>query len=113
MLNRLFGARANIPEVTVEEALRRQSRGALLVDVRQTEEWAQGHVPGARHIPLGELDRRVRELPQDAEVLLLCARGNRGARATALLQRTGFPPAASVAGGIVAWAERGLPLTRG
>lgn len=110
MLHRLFGAKPDVPEVNVAEAQQRQAQGALMLDVREPEEWASGHVPGATHIPLGELGRRLADLPRDRELLTVCARGNRSARAAELLQQAGYGRVASVSGGIVAWAERGLPV---
>jgi rhodanese-related sulfurtransferase len=101
MFNRLFGLGANTPEIPPAEAQRRLAAGALLVDVREADEWAEGHVPG-----------RLAELPKDREILLICRSGNRSARATALLKRAGIDSAFNVAGGIGAWVRQGLPITR-
>lgn len=67
--------------IDVQEASRRQAAGALVVDVRQPEEWRQGHAPGATLIPLGSLGNRVSEVPRDREVLLICRSGNRSGTA--------------------------------
>ena len=97
------------PEVDVREALRRQAAGALLLDVREPDEWAAGHADGARHIPLGELAARQRELPREREILLICRSGRRSAQAVGLLVQAGHPSATNVAGGMQAWARAGLP----
>jgi rhodanese-related sulfurtransferase len=97
------------PEVDVHEALRRQAAGALLVDVREPDEWAAGHANGAHHIPLGELAARQHELPRDREILLICRSGRRSSQAVGLLLQAGHPSPTNVAGGMQAWARAGLP----
>lgn len=89
------------------------SGDAVLVDVREPDEWAEGHVAGATHIPLGELPSRLAEVPRDREVLLFCRSGNRSGAATSLLRKQGFDRATNVEGGITAWRRAGLPVTRG
>lgn len=99
-------------DVDPVEARRRQRAGALLVDVREPDEWAAGHAAGTVHIPLGQLVLHQAELPRDREVLLICASGNRSAAATELLRRVGHPQATNVAGGTKAWTRAGLPVAR-
>ncbi len=112
MFGRLFGAAAGTPSASVTEAQARQQQGALVVDVRERHEWTSGHVPGARHIPLGRLAQAAASLPTDRDLLVICHSGNRSARATDLLQRAGLSRATNVAGGMLAWSRAGLPLTR-
>ncbi|MHB8621202.1 MAG: rhodanese-like domain-containing protein [Chloroflexota bacterium] len=100
------------PEVSVEEAKRRLDEGAILIDVRDPEEWRSGHAGGARHIPLGQLGSRIDEVPRDKEVLLICRSGGRSASAVRLLRNAGYEKAINVAGGTTAWAQRGLPVSR-
>lgn len=109
VFRRLLGRRS-VPEVTPEEALRRQQAGALIVDVREPEEWRAGHIPGAVHVPLGELSGRVRELDPERELILVCRSGNRSAQATALLQQAGFRQVYNLAGGLIAWGRHRLPI---
>ncbi len=109
ILRRLF-TRQPVPEVTPEEARRRQQAGALIVDVREPEEWRAGHIPGAVHVPLGELGARLHELDAERELILVCRSGNRSARATVLLQQAGFRQVYNLAGGLVAWTRQRLPL---
>jgi phage shock protein E len=117
MFNRFFGKSA-VPApasaVDVTEAKRRlDSREAVLIDVREPDEWREGHVAGARHIPLGDLPARLGEVPQDRPVLLFCRSGNRSGKATAFLRQQGYGQATNVEGGITAWQRAGLPVMRG
>jgi rhodanese-related sulfurtransferase len=83
---------------------------AVLIDVRETWEWDQQRVPGAVHIPLGELPQRLDEIPADRDVYVHCHLGGRSARAVEYLRGHGRPRAINVSGGIEGWAEAGLPL---
>ncbi len=112
LLQRLMG-RSDIPEVDAEEAKRRQDAGALVVDVREPDEWAEGHVAGAAHIPLGQLPGRSKELPSGRELLFICRSGNRSLMAAKQARAAGRDRVANVAGGTVAWTQRGLPTERG
>jgi rhodanese-related sulfurtransferase len=101
------------PTIDVTETQRRLDSGAaLLIDVREPEEWRDGHVPGAVHLPLGQLDARLSEIPREQDILLFCRSGNRSGRATAALRSIGFTRVTNVSGGILAWTEQGLPLER-
>src|SRR5579875_468498 len=86
--------------------------GAVVVDVREPEEYMAGHVPGARLIPLGELPARAGELPRSRRVYVICASGNRSAQAAQWLARSGWD-AVSVAGGTSAWQRSGNPVVTG
>jgi rhodanese-related sulfurtransferase len=97
------------PEMDVEEGRRRFAAGALLLDVREPNEWDAGHVEGARWIPLGDLAARYEELPRDREIVVICRSGGRSAKATDALVQLGFS-AMNLAGGTQAWAEHGHPL---
>jgi len=83
--------------------------GAMLLDVREPAEWQAGHVRGAFHVPLGQLEDRVREVPRDRRVVVICRSGNRSATATSLLVRAGFD-VVNLRGGMQAWASSGLPV---
>ena len=98
--------------VDVREASRRQAAGAVLIDVRQPEEWQQGHVPGAMLIPLGSLRDRVAEVPRDRDVLLICRSGNRSGTAQRQLLELGYDRVFNVSGGMNAWTHSGLPVER-
>jgi rhodanese-related sulfurtransferase len=83
--------------------------GAQLVDVRTADEHAAGHIAGATHVPLERLDEATGALERDRPLVVYCRGGNRSAMAAEALRRSGWH-AHSIAGGLVAWAESGLPL---
>ena len=82
---------------------------AVLVDVRNDDEWAAGHAPGAVHVPLADLPARLGELDLGSPVHVVCRGGGRSARATAWLVQNGVD-AVNVDGGMGAWAEAGRPM---
>jgi rhodanese-related sulfurtransferase len=98
-----------VPSVEVAELAPALPEGTVLLDVREPDEWAAGHAPEARHIPLGELPARLGELPTDAELYVVCRGGGRSARATAWLNANGWD-ATNVAGGMKSWAAAGRQL---
>ena len=82
---------------------------AWLLDVREDDEWAAGHVPGATHVPLGQLGARTAEVPQDQQIYVICRSGIRSARAAQALNGAGWQ-ALNVAGGMQDWAAAGRPM---
>jgi len=82
---------------------------AWLLDVREPDEWAAGHVPGARHIPLGQVAARTAEIPPDETIYVICRSGVRSARAAQALAGGGWQ-AINVAGGMQDWAAAGRPM---
>jgi rhodanese-related sulfurtransferase len=88
-----------------------QGEGSLaLIDVRTDQEVARGVIPGARHIPLQQLAGRFGEIPRDRPVVFYCQSGARSAQASYFLASQGWADVSNLAGGIVAWAGRGLPV---
>ena len=85
----------------------------IIVDVREADEWAEGHIEEATHIPLGQLGARTREIPQDREVIVVCHSGQRSAMATSLLLRAGYTHVVNMTGGMHAWELQHLPIARG
>jgi rhodanese-related sulfurtransferase len=108
-----LGAGKTRQEVDVTEAKRRHGGGALLIDVRERDEWFFGHAPGATQIALGCLSRHIAELPRDRDLLLICRSGNRSGTAQEALVRQGFTRAVNVSGGMLAWTRAGLPTNSG
>ena len=84
----------------------------LVIDVRQPDEYRSGHIAGAKLIPLGQLSRRIKELPQSREIVCVCASGNRSGSATRLLVGAGLK-AINMQGGMLAWRRAGLPVKKG
>lgn len=101
-----------VPEVGVTEAEAAGRAGAVLVDVREPDEWAEVHATGARLIPLGEVPERLGEIPTGAAVYVICRSGGRSMRAAEFLRTQGVD-ARNVAGGTMAWVEAGLPVVTG
>jgi rhodanese-related sulfurtransferase len=112
-----------IEEISIEEAARileqPDREGWIFLDVREGDEFAAGHVPGARHAPRGFLEVHADlEHPKrdpwfedrDRKLILYCGGGNRSALATRTLMEMGFTGAVSMAGGWTAWSARDLPV---
>ncbi|MFI6408680.1 rhodanese-like domain-containing protein [Streptomyces sp. NPDC050548] len=99
-------------EVTQEAFKVAWADGALVVDVREADEYAAGHVPGARLMALRTVPARCGELPTDRPVFVICASGNRSRTAADRMTSRGLD-AYSVAGGTSAWARAGRPVAAG
>ena len=97
-----------VPEVDVDELAEVRAAGAPVIDVREPDEYETVHVPGAVLIPLGDVMARVHEVPRDEPVYVLCATGNRSARAVQWYRTQGID-ARNVAGGTQAWVDSGKP----
>lgn len=102
----------DVPEIDIAEAARRLEAGTFVLDVREPDEYADGHVPGAPLIPLGEIVERADEVPTDREVLVICRSGARSQRAAEALRARGID-AVNVAGGTLAWIEAGHAVATG
>ncbi len=98
-----------VPAVGPEEAARRFDEGAVLLDVREPDEWDAGHAPEAVHVPLAALAARLDELDANTPVVAVCRVGGRSERAASLLLQRGFD-AVNLAGGMQAWYSAGLPV---
>jgi rhodanese-related sulfurtransferase len=98
-----------MPEVTASEAKQIIDRGSQLLDVRTDVEYAAGHIPGARHIPLSDVQRESTGLDKDQPVVIYCRSGNRSGPAADAFAASGWD-AHSIEGGLLGWAEAGLEL---
>ena len=87
---------------------------ALVVDVREPNEFAAGHVLGAKNVPLARLDASGAELAKRKErpLIVCCDGGERSAKALAVLKKQGFTRVANLSGGIAAWQQAGLPVEK-
>ena len=88
-------------------------RPALLVDIRERDEFLAVRIEGALFMPMSQLGVRLDELPKDRPILLICASGSRSVNATGYLLQNGWDDVGSVAGGIDGWQRLGLPVKRG
>jgi len=96
-------------DVATVEAIR-QNPGVYLLDVREPDEYAAGHIPGITLIPMGEVAARLAELPRDKEIIVTCRTGNRSSQVADLLREQGFDNVHNMSGGIVAWEEAGYAV---
>lgn len=102
-------AKARIQEVTPADALAEGEKGGVVfLDVREPNEWNLGHVPGAIHVPRGQLENKIEQLvDRDARVIVYCAGGSRSALAADTLGQLGYTRASSMAAGFRGWVEAG------
>ncbi len=110
--NILDEARASIKAIDIDEARRMLEQPAtVLIDVRESDEWRQGHIPGAIGIPRGFLELRVEEKVPDHKtpIILQCASGTRSLLAARALKELGYENLHNLTGGFNAWKDRGLP----
>jgi rhodanese-related sulfurtransferase len=98
-----------IPEVDAAGADTMAAAGAVLLDVRQPEEWAAGHAAAAVHVPMGEVPAACGDWSTDRRIVCICRSGNRSGRVVQYLRALGFD-AVNVAGGMIGWADSGRPV---
>ena len=114
LASRLFAG--TVPQVGPAEAVQLiNRRDALVLDVRAPAEFAAGHIPNARNIPLAELGARLREIEKfkARPVVVNCQSGARSAGVCDMLRNSGFGEVFSLRGGIGSWAEASLPVEKG
>jgi rhodanese-related sulfurtransferase len=106
-------AKAHIREVTAQEAAAEHQAGSLLIDVRESEEFAKEHAAGAIPMSRGTLELKIEAQAPDAAtpVICYCGGGSRSALAAESLQRMGYTNVSSLAGGFKAWKDANLPTT--
>lgn len=99
---------------TLEATRLMNQSNALVLDIRDGKDFAAGHLPRARHIPLAELEARAPEIQKfkDKPVLVTCRSGNRSGAATRVLRKLGFTSVFQLKGGLVAWEQASLPVER-
>jgi len=115
LLPMLSRSAAGISVLSVTEAVMLMSRkSALVLDVREPDEFAQGHLQGARNVPLSQLSARLKELEKfrDKPVLVVCERGRRANTAAKLLKAQNFTALNVLKGGMQAWIEAKMPSSK-
>jgi rhodanese-related sulfurtransferase len=109
-------AKKNVKETDVADVKRRSDAGEkfLLIDVREDNEWAKGHLPGAVHLGKGIIERDIEQRVPDtsAKLILYCGGGFRSALAAENLQKMGYTNVESMDGGWRGWVEAGLPTAK-
>jgi rhodanese-related sulfurtransferase len=108
-------AKKNIAEISPEEAAAKlQDKAAVIVDVRDNDEWDEEHIPHAVHLSRGTVELDIEEKVPDPNALIIChcGGGGRSALAAESLQKMGYKNVRSMAGGLKAWKAAGLPVTR-
>jgi molybdopterin/thiamine biosynthesis adenylyltransferase/rhodanese-related sulfurtransferase len=106
-------ARSEISEIDATHARERIESGEpVVVDVREQDEWDEGHIPGAVHVPRGHLESRIERLAPDTArpVVVYCSAGNRSAFAAKTLTELGYEDVVSLAGGFTDWKRNGFPV---
>ena len=107
-------AKKNITEISPEDAAEKSNnQEAVIVDVRDKDEWDEGHIPGALHMSRGTIELDVEEKVPDPNAMIIChcGGGGRSALAAESLQKLGYKNVRSMAGGFKAWKAAGLPTT--
>lgn len=105
------GPLQNIASLTLAEFAQLSGQnGAVVVDVRGGEEWSNGHIPAAVHLPLVELEQRLDELPRGRPLIVHCQSGPRAAIAASLLKAKGFSDVRLFTGGFAEWRAAGKPV---
>ncbi|MBS1185436.1 MAG: rhodanese-like protein [Proteobacteria bacterium] len=112
--NFIGGSLSGVEQADTLKATRLYNDDALVLDVREDKEYAAGHIPKAKHIPLGQLAGRLQEIEKfkGKPILVTCRSGHRSARACGMLKKAGFETVYNQAGGILAWERASLPVTQ-
>lgn len=111
----LLGRLSGIKQVSPQEAVMLfNHQDAVVLDVREQSEWSDGHIAQAKHIPLGKLKDRLKELEKfkDRPIVAVCRSGNRSGHACGQLKKAGFENVHNLTGGMQAWEQAGLPKDR-
>ncbi|HEU5247574.1 MAG TPA: rhodanese-like domain-containing protein [Candidatus Udaeobacter sp.] len=108
-------AKGNITEISSQDAAAKSQSGeAVIVDVREKDEWDEEHIPDAIHMSRGTIELDIEEKVPDANTMIVChcGGGGRSALAAESLQKMGYKNVRSMAGGFKAWKAAGLPTTK-
>lgn len=100
--------------VDVKQAQIMNQQGALLLDVREPEEYSAIHAPNAKLIPLGQINSRLKEIEtyKDKPIVVMCRSGRRSAQAVSILREAGYTQVSNIIGGITAWESNGLEVVK-
>ncbi len=112
VINRLFRPGAEVGAAEAVQLINR--RDALAVDVRESDEYATGHIANSRHIPLAQLADHIKSLEKfkSRPIIVICRSGSRAASAAGVLRKNGFGEVFTLRGGVSAWQQAGMPLEK-
>jgi phage shock protein E len=108
-------AKRNVTEISAADARKQLEAGdAILIDVREENDWRQGHAKGATHLSRGVIELEIEEQIPDVTkpIICYCGGGSRSALVAESLQKMGYQNVRSIAGGLRAWKEAGLPMAK-
>jgi rhodanese-related sulfurtransferase len=108
-------AKKHVTEISPQDAASKLNSGdAVVVDVRDKDEWDEGHIPGAMHLSRGTVEFDIEEKVPDLHAMIIChcGGGGRGALSAESLQKMGYKNVRNMAGGLKAWKAAGLPTTK-
>src|SRR5204862_6107924 len=108
-------AKKHVTEISPQDAATKLNSGdAVVIDVRDKDEWDEAHIPGATHMSRGTIELDIEEKVPDPNALIIChcGGGGRSALAAETLQKMGYKNVRSMAGGLKAWKAAGLPTTK-
>jgi len=108
----LGGGVESMSALEVQAALKDKASAPFLLDVRQPDEYQDGHISGAKLIPLSELSARLSEIPQDRTIVCVCRSGARSGMAARQLASAGYQ-ARNLVGGMISWEANRLPVKKG
>jgi phage shock protein E len=112
LFDRLFGP--PVPMLSASELNQKIKNGKrpFVLDVRQSEEFRDGHIQGAKLIPLGELKQKIQDLPKQREIICVCDSGSRSSSASRMLVKAGYQ-VFNLRGGMSSWEREKLPVKKG
>ena len=112
LISRLMGGGKQVDTLDAVQKINRDD--ALVIDVRELAEVAQGKIARAKHIPLGELKSRIGELGKHKTkpIIMVCRSGSRSAGACGILNKEGFSEVYNLSGGMIAWQQANLPVEK-
>ena len=107
-------AKKNITEISPNETKERLERGAVVIDVREEDDWREGHIKGAKHLSRGMVELEIEdEIPDvNQPIICYCGGGSRASLVTESLQKMGYKNVRSIRGGLRAWQAAGLPTAK-
>ena len=112
LFDRLFGKPAPVLSAVELQQKIKSGKHPFVLDVRQSDEYRTGHIPGAKLIPLGEIKQKIKDLPRQREIVCVCDSGSRSGSASRMLVSEGYQ-VFNLRGGMKSWQKEKLPVKKG